>query len=80
MRKILPVSELHKNMDIEKLIKYIDKRFADPKHFSSAWHMENGDYIPADVGYAEDWWDVIGKEEVRKFGRDNKGPEEDRKD
>ena len=62
-------------MDVEKLIKYIDKRFADPKHYNSSWHMENGDYISADVGFAEEWWNNIGKEEVRKFGRDMGKPD-----
>ena len=33
-------------------------------------------YVTADVGFAEEWWNDIGKEEVRKYGHDMGKPDQ----
>lgn len=52
-----------------RLIDYIDKAFAERPHSQTRWIDELGNAIPADVGYAVEWWeDCLKPELLRVFG------------
>lgn len=53
-----------------QLIDYINKAFYERPHSQTRWIDELGNAIPADVGYAEEWWeDCMKPELLRVFGK-----------